>query len=160
MKYLLLVVVLLVASAAIWAQGDGGSPSCCDSKSFSDRGCTTDSDCPPSDASCTLYGFTPACTGDYYLDAWTVCTGTNCGHCRSCVIVYDDTFILARCVSDGCPSSCTHTCGTVRLTAGHPYTVRVCLSPCPGSGNCTTCSDTYGCVAWGCLRFGQTLPCW
>jgi hypothetical protein len=161
MRHVLVVLLVLGLSTALWAQGEGGdSPLCTDSRSFWDKGCTTDSNCPPTDASCTVYNFTPACTGDYIIDAWTACTGTNCGHCRSCVAVYDATFMLARCVSDNCPDACTRTCGTVHLTAGHSYTVRVCLSPCPGFGDCATCSDTYGCMAWGCLRYGQAAPCW
>ena len=161
MKARHVLAIMLALSTALWAQGQ--QPDCAETKTFWDQGCSTDTNCPPSDRnSCTRYSFTPACTGNYDLDCWVVCTGINCFHCKSCVVIYDDVFELAHCTTDSCNISfdCNHTAGSVALTAGHPYTVYVCLMPCPNTGDCDHCTSANGCEAWGCLRLGRILPCW
>jgi hypothetical protein len=152
----LLAAVALIGTA--WAQGDGDSPNCSDAQSWNDKGCSNETSCPPSGTTgCTSYNFTAGCTGTYIFTAWTACTSANCEHCQSCVVIYDDTFELAHCVS-GSQTPCSSNC-TVSLTQGHPYRAAVCLSVNPNLGE--NCSESCGaawsyCEAWGCIRYSVT----
>jgi hypothetical protein len=161
MKVTLLAVALVTVSTVLWAQGE--QPDCSETRTFTDKGCSAETGCPPTGGGCTGYDFTPACSGNYILDVWTTCGGTFCQHCMSCVTVWDGFTQLAACTSDSCQySDCNHQCGGVSLTSGHTYTVKVCLSRCPGSdADCTACgAEASRCEAWGCLRLGRTAPCW
>ncbi len=156
-KYVLTLLAIVALIGTAWAQGDGDSPNCNYAKSWSDRDCSNDVNCPPSGTTgCSHYDFTAGCTGTYALRAWTACTTANCEHCQSCVVIYDDTFELAHCVSNG--ATCSANC-TVNLIQGHPYRAVVCLSVNPNLGE--NCSESCGaawsdCLAWGCIRYGTT----
>jgi hypothetical protein len=163
MKVTLCLVLTLTLTCTLPAT----TPPCHETATFSDTGCSESTDCPiTSGTGCTTTSFTALCTCDYALDAWTTCEETNCAHCMSCVAVYEGGTLLATCQTTGCSGGhqgCCRTCGSVALTAGHTYTVTVCLSHCPpGDATCTTCGDPqYNCKAWACLRCETTsAPCY
>jgi hypothetical protein len=161
LAYVLFALLVVSQYDIAWAQGEGLD--CTEEVAFVDTGCTSYEGCPPSTAvSCTSADFTPSCSGDYTLDAWTVCNETSPGHCQCCVVVRDGANILRACKTDGCPTDYDKTCGTVRLSQGHTYQVTVCLTQCPMSdADCTTCGNPqYACKAWACLRIGETAPCY
>jgi hypothetical protein len=157
MKAILLLMAMAFCCGSVWAQTD-----CAESQTVYDKGCQTPTTCPPSTTGTTQLTFTAACSGNYALDAWTECTGTNCGHCMSCVAVYEGNTLLATCTSNGCWADCNNTCGTVALTSGHTYTIIAHLTYCPNSDvSCEACgADASNCAAWGCLRLGTTSTCY
>ena len=152
-----LAVAMAVSLEIVWAQID-----CSESQTLCDTSCSEDANCPPS-SGCTVTNFTPACTGYYYVDAWTQCSGgdVNCDHCMACVQVSQGLTLLT-CKTPECAygmGDCCKTCGTVYLTANTTYQVKVCLSYCPGlDENCGTCG-TEDCVACACLRYAIAAPC-
>lgn len=157
MKTLLLILMALITATRAHAFEDG----CAETVTYCDTGCTNNVSCPPN-TGCTIYNFTPICTGNYYVDAWTSCpNGANCDHCMACVEVSQGLPLLT-CSTDGCKHAtgdCCKSCGTVYLTASTTYQVKVCLSYCPTlEADCTTCSE-LNCSACVCLRFAAFSPC-
>jgi hypothetical protein len=158
MKAILLLMAMAFCCGPLWAQTD-----CAESQTFCDTGCSEDTNCPPANG-CTSTNFTPACTGNYYLDAWTQCSGgaVNCDHCMACVQVSQGGNVLKTCSTPTCKygeGDCCRECGTVSLTANTTYQVKVCLSYCPElEGDCDVCG-TSDCVACACLRYAITSAC-
>jgi hypothetical protein len=158
--YLLMTLIVLNSVLA-----QGGSPDCSESQTFCDTGCSNKIYCPPSSISdgCTTTNFTPSCSGNYYLDAWTSCEEGSCAHCMCCVAVYDGGTLLTACATSTCQDmnpSCCRQCGTVSLTSGHTYSVAVCLKRCPSDDDCFACSHNLNCQACACLRYAITAPCY
>jgi hypothetical protein len=152
------LIMVLGLSSALWAQGE--QPDCGESRTFEDKGCSNDPNCPPDSwTSCTSYHFTAGCTGNYNVDCWTTCPDHDCNHCRVCFAISDPTF-LTICTTNNCQNNCTSTDPfTVYLISGQTYTVRVCLSICQDQADCSYCPGSE-CYAYGCLRIGQTAPCY
>lgn len=157
MKTIYLLLAIMTTCCGLgWAQ------SCSESQTFCDTGCNNDVACPPTTAGCTVTNFTPACTGNYYVDAWTDCEGNfNCDHCMACVQISQGLTLLT-CSTFGCKDGegdCCKTCGTVYLTANTTYQVKVCLSRCPTSDpNCDGCTEG-NCMACACLRYAIASAC-
>jgi hypothetical protein len=162
MKATLCLVLTLTLTCTLPAT----TPPCHETATFEDTGCSTNMNCPPTGGTgCTSTSFTPQCNCSYVLDVWTTCVTTNCAHCMSCALVQDGTTLLLSCSSSDCvngSSGCCRNCGSVALTAGHTYTVTVCLSRCANDADCSTCGDPqYNCKAWACLRCETTsAPCY
>jgi hypothetical protein len=159
MKTGFLVFITLMLSAVTWGQGE--SPLCTDRVTGTDTGCTGPHNCVSQDG-CTSYNFTAACTGTYFIDAWvTDCTtNSSCKNCGSCVNIYKSGEWRANCHTSACPNGCEYKCdgqSGVNLLAGTQYTMTVCLIQC-GGGECSTCGQ--GCVAHGCVRYGQAATCY
>jgi hypothetical protein len=156
-KVMAVIVVLATFLGTVWAQSE-----CSESQIFCDSTCSLDVDCPPL-SGCSVTNFTPACTGYYYVDAWTQCSevNVNCDHCMACVQVSQGITLLT-CRTPECANGtgdCCKTCGTVYLTANTTYQVKVCLSYCPNlDEDCGTCG-TENCVACACLRYAIVAPC-
>jgi hypothetical protein len=155
MKIGILVLGVLTLSTALWSQGDGDQPDCFQTPiTLSDQGCTYPHNCTET-AGCSSMRFTVACTGTYQFDAWVECE--ECKKCESCVNIFDRGILVGNCHTSRCDlGECTYTCN-VTLVAGVQYEMYVCLLPCASDFDCDLCGN---CAAWGCVRYGQTLPCW
>jgi hypothetical protein len=151
-----LVVCLLAAHQCSMAQG--GGTRCWQVVSGSDEGCTADHDCISTDG-CTAYPFTAACTGTYFIDAWTKCGEGKCYQCMSCVNIYEKGQYMANCHTTNCDHEiCEYSCSNgVQLYAGQQYTMYVCLVACANS-SCIDCGED--CIAYGCVRYNALLTCW
>ncbi len=166
MKYVILIVVLLAASAAVWAQGDGDSPLCSQVVvGPEDSTCNSfTSDCPNSDHGCQISTFTADCTGNYDIDAWLTATGAGQRlNCKVCVKVEENASpynVVGSCILDLCMmGGRTRTCAAAApLTAGTTYRISVCLTYCLQVNSCQ--DQCVSCTAHGCVRYATTAPCW
>ena len=165
MRAFLALLMMLVLSTALWAQGDGESPLCNQVVTGIDHACFNGNTNCSNDSGCNVQSFTAACTGDYLIDAWTFCGSSDCSKCAACVYVtkHSGTERLGNLTctalgTDACQAEvCHRTCGPITLYAGQSYDLHVCLTYCPDNPNhCDGCA----CPASGCARHGQTAPCW
>ena len=155
MRATFIMVIMLVMSAALWAQGD--SPDCYQLVNGTDTGCSVTS-CDGTQSGCSSYSFLATCTGTYYFDVWTTCTNGDCGDCRTCCYLYESDHPISNCHTSNCDNGdCNETC-TVTLQTNHRYTLYVCLYHCPDEEGCANCN--LSCTAHACLRFGQTATCY
>lgn len=111
---------------------------------------------------CTSQAFHVDCSYPYQLKAWTVCSGTNCFHCASCVSIYTNPPGLTPVASISTAAICSQgdceiSVSSITLTPGD-YIMYVCLVPCTENDQEACCGSESGCKAGGCLKWG-TVPC-
>lgn len=144
-----LVLLVVLTTAACWAQGEGGTDDPCTfSVTVADDGCTDVTQCSggPVGHGCTASSsFSVPCDGCYCVKCVIVCTSGDCSKCLAEAYVVDGSGNAICCHGPcGTGSSCTPQCCYMMLSGGtaFSYTLHACKINCAGVFSCRDCPGT------------------
>jgi hypothetical protein len=142
MKTILVSILVLVLSTALWAQqGEGGNECEVWERVVNDNTCGS--------GGCASVQFQAPNCPNFYLSCQILGNCLGVGNCKVTVRVYEGSDTVGTCQNwDQDPPACGYTGvqqSSITLTPYHWYTLMVCFDACPNQ----SCSGCSGCYARG-----------